>query len=311
MDADKVLLIKLLAVLVVIAVSAIYGLFRHRGIQASDPLALCIVYCFVIAYLLYAWKNKLELVRRCVLAAPFAPLAAIALRVMGFETIFSILVGIGLFLFLLLKTNNWKTHFAITLLVAGMFSPMLILLRFRDSGEYPKISQYHVYLIFGLVLPFLVFYGAYLRMVGSQKSIPLRSLTTKSAKFAGALLVFFGLFIVSEKVCRYYDVGLPISFVVSLLISLCFLGICHRFKLGLSDSSGTDKNDEVNPKESIDNLKMKYSLFGGKDTKSNKRETCEFCGRALRSSEVTHTIKDHIVCAQCYEKIENEKTRIT
>ena len=56
---------------------------------------------------------------------------------------------------------------------------------------------------------------------------------------------------------------------------------------------------------------MRFYLFGGKDDKTDKAEKCAFCGRSIHSFEVSHAIKDHAVCEQCYKKIEEEKARIT
>jgi hypothetical protein len=37
---------------------------------------------------------------------------------------------------------------------------------------------------------------------------------------------------------------------------------------------------------------------------------CEFCGRIIESVEAGYTIKDHIVCAQCYARIEKERQQV-
>jgi hypothetical protein len=34
---------------------------------------------------------------------------------------------------------------------------------------------------------------------------------------------------------------------------------------------------------------------------------CEFCSKPLGSSTPPHMVKDHLVCLECYEKIEEEK----
>lgn len=52
-------------------------------------------------------------------------------------------------------------------------------------------------------------------------------------------------------------------------------------------------------------------VFRGKDEKTDKSQKCAFCGGAIYNSGVPHTIKDHVVCGQCYKKIEEEKAKIT
>jgi hypothetical protein len=37
---------------------------------------------------------------------------------------------------------------------------------------------------------------------------------------------------------------------------------------------------------------------------------CEFCGGTIESIEARHTIKEHIVCAQCYARIEKEREQV-
>jgi ribosome-binding protein aMBF1 (putative translation factor) len=54
-----------------------------------------------------------------------------------------------------------------------------------------------------------------------------------------------------------------------------------------------------------------FYVFRGKDEKTDKAGKCEFCGRSICSSEVSHAIKGHTVCGQCYKKIEERKGRIT
>lgn len=63
--------IKLLMLIVALVVTAIVGLYRHRGIQMDDPIAFGITCSFFILFLLYEWKNKVELIKRCILATLF------------------------------------------------------------------------------------------------------------------------------------------------------------------------------------------------------------------------------------------------
>ena len=56
---------------------------------------------------------------------------------------------------------------------------------------------------------------------------------------------------------------------------------------------------------------MRFYVFRGKDEKTNNAGKCALCGRSIYSSEVSHAVKDHTVCGQCYKKIEEETARIT
>lgn len=302
-------LLRLLLILAVFAINAVVGHFTGRGIQAGDSLAFCVTYSFIIIYLLYTWKSKLELLTRCALAAPLAVAGGIILRALGFQTVSSVLLGLGLFLFLIMETRDWKVHFMLTLTVAAVFAFLLVFHKYIDREEDARISQYQVYLIFGLVLPFMVFYGLYISAIDSKSVTLLRPLVVRSAKFTGILFVFFTLFIASERLCRHHQLRLPASFAISLLIALCFLASVRWLKLSLSDNSVNDKNNDIKPKELTETFDMRRFALGGKDGKSAKTGKCEFCGRAIYSSEVSYAIKDHTVCGQCYNRIEDEKTR--
>lgn len=52
-------------------------------------------------------------------------------------------------------------------------------------------------------------------------------------------------------------------------------------------------------------------VFRGKNGRPAKSQKCAFCGRSIYSSGAPHAIKGHIVCGQCYKKIEEEKAKIT
>ena len=52
-------------------------------------------------------------------------------------------------------------------------------------------------------------------------------------------------------------------------------------------------------------------VFRDKNGKPAKSDKCAFCGRSIYSSGAPHAIKGHVVCGQCYKKIEEEKAKIT
>ncbi|MHC4706569.1 MAG: hypothetical protein ACYS8I_05730 [Planctomycetota bacterium] len=278
------ILIRLLILIVVLVVTAIVGHYRHRGIQMDDPIAFGTACSFFIILLLWSWwKEKAEFIKRCILAAPFGPLFFIVSRIIGFDMVLSIYAGIFIFLLLVIKTANWKQHFFITLITAGILTTLVASLKHDDRNVYKG------YTIFALAFPFVIFYAAYLGAIGLQKTIRLRHIAVKSIVLSGALLLVFTLLLISHFSFRHHRFGFWISFMISVLLSLCLLGFCYRFKISLSDSSVSNKNDE----------------------KTNNAGKCALCGRSIYSSEVSHAVKDRTVCGQCYKKIEQEKARIT
>lgn len=304
-----VLIIRLLMLAVVFLISAIVWFYKHQGISYGDPISFGTVCLFFILYLLWRWKNKIELIKQCILAAPFAILLTIVFKIIGFKTIISLYSGIALFLFLLVKAENRKQHFILTLTVASVLVGLITALKLLGWNLY-NISIYKIYIALGCTLPLLSFYTAYLAAVNVRKNIEIRPLLSKSIVFAGVAFLLFVLFTISHMLCRQYHLGLVIPFIISVLLSLGFLWVCYRFKLSLSDSSVSNKTNEITNKKFIDKQK-KFYAFIGKGEKTDKAGKCEFCGRSICSSEVSHAIKDHTVCEQCYKKIEDEKGRIT
>jgi len=300
-----VLLSELSWLIEVAVLIAVLGLYKHLGIQPGHPIALGTVCLYFMICLLWSWKNKAQFAKRCILAAPFGLLLTIVFRFVGFEMGFSIYAGMATFLFLIIRTDNWKLHLFITLITALAFTFLLASIRRGD------LNIYKACIISVIVLPFAVFFVAYVGALDSKKTIELYSLLVKSIKFSGVLLLSSALFLISHNLCRHYHLGSVIPFMISGSIAMGFLGVCYWFKLGLSDSSVGNKNEGIRSKESIDRLKMSFYLFGGKDEKTDKTGKCEFCGRAICGSEVSHVIKGHTVCGQCFEKIADEKTRIT
>ena len=281
MDIPKNKLFSLICILLVIAM---VGFYRHLGIPDKSPLTFCTIYLFTAVCMLWQWRKvKTEFVKRCILAAPSALLLTIIFRIVGFETAFSIYVGMILFLFLVIKTDNCKQHFFITLMTAIIF--MFLLVYIKHSA----LNVYKAYIISAIALPFMVFYIEYLVSINSKKTIEWGLLLLKSAKFTIVLFLSLTLLLLSNRLCRHYDVSSAISFGISVLIALGFLGFCYRFKINLSDSSVSNKTNE----------------------KTKKARKCTLCGRSIHSSELSHAIKDRTVCEHCYKKIQEEKARIT
>ena len=78
----------------------------------------------------------------------------------------------------------------------------------------------------------LAFYESYCaRSLRSQKVSELWPIAVKSVKFAIACLLTLGLFIISHILCRRYHISFIISFIISVLIALGFLGFCRLFNI--------------------------------------------------------------------------------
>jgi uncharacterized membrane protein len=95
----------------------------------------------------------------------------------------------------------------------------------------------------GCIIAALAFYESYCsRSSHPQKDFEIRSLLAKSAKFAGACILLLVVFTISQMVCRYYNISFVPSFMISVLISLNFLGFCYLFNLkhtsSLDDPAG-------------------------------------------------------------------------
>ncbi len=167
------------------------------------------------------------------------------------------------------------------------------------------------YFLVGCIIAVLVFYESYCARSRSQEVLKFRPIAVKSIMLSGALLLVMTLLLISHFSFRHHRFGLCVCIMISVLLSLGFLGFCYRFKINLSDSSVSNKNNEITNKKFIDKLKMRSYVFRGKDEKTNNAGKCAFCRRSIYSSGVSHAIKGHTVCEQCYKKIEEEKARIT
>lgn len=89
-----------------------------------------------------------------------------------------------------------------------------------------------VYIIVGCVIAVLAFYESHCaRTSRSPKGAELRQIAMKSVKWAGALLLLLIVFTTSQILCKHFHIGFWVSFGVSVLISLGFLGCCFLFNV--------------------------------------------------------------------------------
>jgi len=113
------------------------------------------------------------------------------------------------------------------------------------------------YIIAGCVIAVLVFYESYYVRSRSQKKPELLPIAVKSVKFAGAIFLLLVVFTASQMLCRHFHIGFWISFMISVLISLCFLGVCYLFNIK-NPAFSNDSTKKVKKKsEAMDDLAEK------------------------------------------------------
>jgi hypothetical protein len=201
------------------------GFYRHRGIQAGEPLTFGIACLFFILYLLWEWKtSKIEFIKRCILAAPLAVVPAIVGGMVGFDIVLSVYVGIGTFLFLAMKTSYWKRHFLITLTTSLVFVFLLALVRHELPGQESNI--YKRFVILGLALFFGSLYGTYLYAINSPKLKAAYPIAIKLLMFASLSFLACILVVINHIISAHYHISFAISFGISVLIALSFFGLC-------------------------------------------------------------------------------------
>lgn len=120
--------VTLLVFIGVVVVVGILGLNGH-GISRGDPRLLWIAIPLLLIYSFNLWKDKKAFFKRCVLALPFAVIAAILLMVIGFKILISCIAGVLLFVSLVAETKNWKRHYVITLTTASIIIILAIALK--------------------------------------------------------------------------------------------------------------------------------------------------------------------------------------
>jgi len=106
----------------------------------------------------------------------------------------------------------------------------------------------------------------------------------RSIKFASILILFLVLFTISQILCRHFHVEFWISFIVSVMISLGFLGFCHLFNI-------TNLVRPDMPKKRVG--------------KANHTGECECCGKTGIPQELLFKINSgQLVCAACLKNME-------
>jgi hypothetical protein len=267
------------------------GAFEISGhpMSMQNPYA-CGGVCTVLLLIIFdSWKdNKKELLNRTILATPFVllivVLSILTLSKFNSTTIFhnnTIYYDFGMLSFfgLMARTNQLKRHYVITLATAVVcFIAIQIFVRSERSG-------WGVYIAFGCGLPAMVFYSAYCKRLYENSNVEIRPLAMESIKFAGAIFLLLVSFITALLLCDYYHLGYVIPFIISILLSLGFLGACKFFNIRDPAASGEPES---------------------RVKKTKRAGECECCGKIGLPQELLFKIDSgQRICAACLAKIDN------
>jgi hypothetical protein len=113
-----------------------YGILHLCGYHIKsygDPIVAWVLLLPWTIYLLYSWKDKKELLKRCVLALPFALLTVLLLRWFGVVAIsdpssWPWPFGVLMFILLTRETKNLKGGFVINLVIGTILISLLSIL---------------------------------------------------------------------------------------------------------------------------------------------------------------------------------------
>jgi len=93
----------------------------------GDPIVGWVLLLPWTIYLLYSWKDKRELFKRCVLALPFSTLTVVLLKLTVFRTSVPWVMGILMFVLLTRETKK-KGGFVISLITGAILIILISIL---------------------------------------------------------------------------------------------------------------------------------------------------------------------------------------
>jgi len=231
-------LLVFIGIIIWLGIMGIYG----RSVMWGNPNAMLGLGALLLLYSFNMWRDKKELVKRCVLALPFALLFIILLKVSGFRILGCCLSGLLLFYTLIIEAKNVKLHYVITLASALILLVLSVL--FKEAA----MSYQSLYLLYGSAFALLVFYQSYEAKLSRSQKIPkLLPIAINSLKFSVAGIIAATLLLVSHVICRRYNLGFIISFSISVLVAINFLIICKILSIKnpafSNNSTGIPKSD--------------------------------------------------------------------
>jgi len=207
-----------------------------HGFSAGDPRLLWLAVPLLLLYTIDSWRDKKELIRRFGLALPFALLFIILAKVEGFNWLLSLLAGGLLLEAMVTKTNHWKWHFIVTLICAMLLFISAVTLKRVE------LKFLNIYVLMGCAFGVIVFYQSYItRLTRTEKYPDLQALSVDSVKLAIVYFVALSFLTVSHILCRQHHISFVISFAISVLIALSFLGLCKLFNIKNPACSGRTK----------------------------------------------------------------------
>jgi len=300
-----------------IPIALLHGILHLCGYRIrdrGDPAFIWIIFIVHIGNLLYNWKDKRALLKRCIFASLFASLMAGILVPTTIRPNSFWFIGNFIFIVLTWEEDSSKQSFIVTLVTVTILVTLLgfwgISLKSMrtppqtDSIEKPMSSEIAMWcsiIIAGCIMVVWCFYGYYHNQLSrTQKTPQWRPLLVKSIKRAGALFLPVLVFFISQMVCEHYDASLTISLMVSSLIPLCFIVVWY--KLGwFSDKNSTENESKESGHEGLlDNSKKKVS------SKKSRAGICDCCGKDEIPQEMLFKIDSgQQLCAACLKEMDN------
>jgi len=276
--------------IVPMGIFGIMQFFPGHHVRRGDPVVVLALLLWWILYSLWSWKNKKELFKRWLLALPLGILATILLSFTGLGAYFSYIGGLLLFILLTRETKNFKQDYVVGLCVWTVLIIMLAVLYslIKPTQTAPTKSEiYILYIVMGGIITVSVFYDAYDGFSRANGVFEWKPIVAKSAMRIGMIFLLFALFIISDRLCKHFNVGFEISFGISVLIAVVFFVFLRFF-----------------------NIKNPAYVVASKSTvkKANYAGECECCGKTGISQDLLFKIDSgQRVCVGCLVNMEKAK----
>ncbi|MHC5061515.1 MAG: hypothetical protein ACYTFK_10590 [Planctomycetota bacterium] len=205
--------------------------------KANNPIAQAIhasVIVFLLGYVLYSWKSNMSgFLKRIRATIPFALMFLIFIRIMGYGSFGSTTAGLIVCISLLLKTLNWKRHFAVILIPASisiiLFKFFMVPLVDLDCSREEAMlrTTFHV----AYFVSIFNFFSLYISKLVHAETPDLRAILIRTIKLSITVGLFFAAFLILNDVGDKKRISLPIQMAVNFLLPICFLVICYIFDI--------------------------------------------------------------------------------
>ncbi len=238
----------IILVIAIVAVNIIIKITVHPP-GVNNPIyyrsGACIVGIYLLGHVLYAWKSNLsELFKRALFAVPFALIFSVLAYFVWGKYFWSIMLGAILFLFLLLKAQNWKQHFFVILIPAYLCLPFLkyLWMPFPESQNMMYLYSRSVLIFSGFIILYS-FTAHYLTKLEQTESPDLKNIFIRSMKFNIAVILSFFSYLLVDYISNQLHVDFTVQLSVNILLSILYLAIFYRYDLFLDENSGRLKKE--------------------------------------------------------------------